>query len=96
MVPPTARRPPEDELELLDELLDELLLEELEELEEELLELEDGSPDELPPPPQAINVLMVKHRTLCLSRVSGVLLPELAIFMQLSPLAFVCFDSAAK
>jgi hypothetical protein len=85
MVEPTARPPEEllddEELELLDELeleLDELLLEELlelldelDELDDELLELEDGSPEELPLPPQAINVLMVRHKTPCLSSVSG-------------------------
>lgn len=63
-----------DELELeLEELLDELLelLDELEELEEELLELEEGSPEELPAPPHAMSALMVRHKTPCLSSVSG-------------------------
>ena len=84
IVEPTARPPDElldDELELLeDELLElelleleELLLldEELLELLEELLELEDGSPEVPPLPPQAISALMVKHKTPCLSSVSG-------------------------
>ena len=87
MVAPTALPPPEeelldDELELeeleleleLDELLLEELLElldELEELDEELLELEDGSPEELPLPPHAMSALMVRHKTPCLSSVSG-------------------------
>ena len=93
MVAPTPPLPDEldDELELdeleelleeLEELLDDELLEE-ELLEEELLELDellDEELEELPVPPQATRAPMVKHKTLCLSSVSG-WIPERAIFM---------------
>lgn len=85
MVVPTPPLPDEleDELELdeLDELLelledeldDELLDEEL--LEDELLELEELLDEELleelPVPPQATRAPMDRHRTPCLSSVSG-------------------------